>query len=335
MSDEEYPTEHGRFWCWRLWELEVDVLRLLTAKTMMCRAWDDCQNTQPRDLTWSVTGMMNNCWFRVDMTACRTSSGEVAVKMEHPAPVGMMGGWMIKSLEANEAAAPAAPDDKALKAEGAAALTISTTAHTSPTAGGLPRIHPSELARHNTKDDCWIAVKGKVYDVTPYIPEHPGGVGAIVNSAGMDVTEDFEAIHSTNAWKLLEKYVIGVLDPTAPLPAGPVEEKTDIVVKPIIPTTVTTTHKGRMTCRLASRVVVGTDIILLRFSLPCEDQYLGMAVGHHVSLRVRINGRLVLRSYTPVGDGKGYFDLLVRVSLIHTSLLQRYLASINYYLLAG
>jgi hypothetical protein len=29
MSKEEYPTEHGRFWSWRLWHLDVDVLRLV------------------------------------------------------------------------------------------------------------------------------------------------------------------------------------------------------------------------------------------------------------------------------------------------------------------
>ena len=170
-----------------------------------------------------------------------------------------------------------------------------------------------------------------MYDVTPYISEHPGGVGAIVNSGGMDVTEDFEAIHSTNAWRLLHKYVIGTLDPMAPppLPVGPVEDKNDgATVGGVLPSSSTTTsstsscgvvvqHKNgssRLMCRLLKREVVGTDIILLRFGLPCEDDYLGMEVGHHVSLRVRVEGRMVLRSYTPVGDGKGYFDLLVRVS---------------------
>lgn len=42
------------------------------------------------------------------------------------------------------------------------------------------------------RTDCWIAVKGQVYDVTPYLQEHPGGVAAIVMNAGKDATEDFE-----------------------------------------------------------------------------------------------------------------------------------------------
>ncbi len=56
LSSEEYPTEHGRFWCWRLWTFEVDVLRLVGCKGVACRAWDDSQNTQPRDLTWNILG---------------------------------------------------------------------------------------------------------------------------------------------------------------------------------------------------------------------------------------------------------------------------------------
>ena len=45
---------------------------------------------------------------------------------------------------------------------------------------------------YSTRTDCWIAIKGKVYDVTPYLQEHPGGVPAIVMNAGKDATEDFE-----------------------------------------------------------------------------------------------------------------------------------------------
>lgn len=56
LSPEEYPTEHGRFWCWRLWTFDVDVLRLVSCKNVAVRAWDDSQNTQPRDLTWNVLG---------------------------------------------------------------------------------------------------------------------------------------------------------------------------------------------------------------------------------------------------------------------------------------
>ena len=37
-----------------------------------------------------------------------------------------------------------------------------------------------EIAKHNSRDDLWIIVKGKVYDVTTYLPVHQGG-DAILN----------------------------------------------------------------------------------------------------------------------------------------------------------
>ncbi|KAL5682497.1 hypothetical protein ACJX0J_008882, partial [Zea mays] len=47
-----------------------------------------------------------------------------------------------------------------------------------------------EISKHSTRKDCWIIIKDKVYDVTPYVEEHPGG-DAILNNAGGDSTEGF------------------------------------------------------------------------------------------------------------------------------------------------
>jgi hypothetical protein len=41
-----------------------------------------------------------------------------------------------------------------------------------------------ELAMHNTKEDCWVGYQGNVYDVTPWLPRHPGGVTAISRYCG-------------------------------------------------------------------------------------------------------------------------------------------------------
>merc|ERR1712216_83275 len=46
----------------------------------------------------------------------------------------------------------------------------------------------SEVASHNSTTDLWIIVDGKVYDVTEYVGEHPGG-DAIAKNAGGDATE--------------------------------------------------------------------------------------------------------------------------------------------------
>jgi len=51
-----------------------------------------------------------------------------------------------------------------------------------------------EVAKHASEDDCWIVVKRdgvyKVFDVTDYVDEHPGGE-AIMNNAGGDATKGF------------------------------------------------------------------------------------------------------------------------------------------------
>ncbi|KAL0003551.1 hypothetical protein SO802_017332 [Lithocarpus litseifolius] len=53
----------------------------------------------------------------------------------------------------------------------------------------------AEVLVHNKKTDCWIIIKDKVYDVTAYIEEHPGG-DAILAHAGDDSTEGFYGVRN-------------------------------------------------------------------------------------------------------------------------------------------
>jgi len=53
----------------------------------------------------------------------------------------------------------------------------------------------AEVAKHNTPTDCWIIVDGKVYDVTGWIANHPGGQKIILGYAGMDATDVYDAFH--------------------------------------------------------------------------------------------------------------------------------------------
>ncbi|KAI5794370.1 FMN-dependent dehydrogenase-domain-containing protein [Peziza echinospora] len=61
-----------------------------------------------------------------------------------------------------------------------------------------------EVAKHNTAESCWVIVHGKAYDVTEFLPEHPGGSKIILKYAGKDATEEFEPIHPPDT---LEKYL--------------------------------------------------------------------------------------------------------------------------------
>jgi succinate dehydrogenase/fumarate reductase flavoprotein subunit len=76
--------------------------------------------------------------------------------------------------------------------------------------GGLRKITAAELATHDTEEDCWVAVYGKIYDFTDFLEEHPGGVESVTEFAGADGTETFDSIHSRS---MLEDFdPLGVLE---------------------------------------------------------------------------------------------------------------------------
>ncbi|KAH9946806.1 FMN-dependent dehydrogenase-domain-containing protein [Amylocystis lapponica] len=56
-----------------------------------------------------------------------------------------------------------------------------------------------EVAEHNTSSSCWVIIKDKVYDVTEFLPEHPGGTRIILKYAGRDATAVYEPIHPPDA----------------------------------------------------------------------------------------------------------------------------------------
>ncbi|KAJ3513976.1 hypothetical protein NLJ89_g2631 [Agrocybe chaxingu] len=76
-------------------------------------------------------------------------------------------------------------------------------------------IPTSTVAEHADRDSCWIIVHSKVYDVTEFLDEHPGGSKIILKYAGKDATEAYEPIHPPNAILdnlPIEKH-IGSVDP--------------------------------------------------------------------------------------------------------------------------
>merc|ERR1719476_1080998 len=66
-----------------------------------------------------------------------------------------------------------------------------------------PQYTLEEVAKHNTQEDAWVAINGNVHNVTKFIPNHPGGVLAIMTMAGKDATEEFNMIHPPG---VIQKY---------------------------------------------------------------------------------------------------------------------------------
>lgn len=65
------------------------------------------------------------------------------------------------------------------------------------------------LALHNTRDDCWHAYHGNVYDLSDYV--HPGGDRFISDYCGTDATSAYAKHHSTNLLRSVRKFGVGTL----------------------------------------------------------------------------------------------------------------------------
>ncbi|XP_041047372.1 cytochrome b5 isoform X1 [Carcharodon carcharias] len=70
-----------------------------------------------------------------------------------------------------------------------------------------------EVKTHNSCKSTWLVIHDKVYDVTKFLEEHPGGEEVLFEQAGGDATESFEDVgHSSDAREMLKQYFIGELD---------------------------------------------------------------------------------------------------------------------------
>ena len=94
------------------------------------------------------------------------------------------------------------------------------------------KITVSELAQHKSKNDCWTAVNGRVYNITSYIPYHPGGVPQLMKGAGVDSTELFKKFHPwVNLDSMLAKFIVGTLVPDPPATSS--KSETELAVETI------------------------------------------------------------------------------------------------------
>lgn len=69
----------------------------------------------------------------------------------------------------------------------------------------------AQVAQHSTTSDCWTIIGRNVYNLTPYVPNHPGGPGQIARVCGKVGTSAFNGQHGGNASiaRMLKDYRIG------------------------------------------------------------------------------------------------------------------------------
>ena len=131
----------------------------------------------------------------------------------------------------------------------------------------------AELCRHNKVDDLWLAIDGIVYDVTPFMDDHPGGGDIMLSAAGKDGTDDFEDVgHSPHARELLKRFKVGTFkgdfSSSESLKTPKHQRKQNTTT-----TTTTTTHAQMDT--IGGNAVVGLVLPVLVIACAIAAYYLG------------------------------------------------------------
>lgn len=176
--------------CWCFWRYSVSILELQNSDSILVRAMDEGMMCQPRDMYWSVLGMMNNPWFRI-----RIEKGEGTLRFEHPTSLSGPLGWMEKAKKEgrnllNGTWGQRAPgSDEPLTPPPEEVVMTNVDAK---------RVFSIEDFRAEDSDaQPLFVVNGEVYDGTGYLKDHPGGAQSIVAVAGTDATEEFMAIRKS------------------------------------------------------------------------------------------------------------------------------------------
>ncbi|KAF9425525.1 fatty acid alpha-hydroxylase [Podila epigama] len=77
----------------------------------------------------------------------------------------------------------------------------------------------AEVQSHNNKDSTWVIHNNKVYDVTSFIMDHPGGEEYILDHAGQDITQLMSDpilhLHSEGAYEMLDEFFLGSFNRTS------------------------------------------------------------------------------------------------------------------------
>ncbi|RDA88461.1 hypothetical protein CP532_6678 [Ophiocordyceps camponoti-leonardi (nom. inval.)] len=299
--------------CWCFWEIDIPMVELEAADDIMVRAMDEGLMVQPRDMYWSVLGMMNNNWFRV---VIHKESGSLT--FEHPTqPALMPGGWMERVKKSGGdllngfwgQSLSGVEKDEVVEQEPEKEIVM-----TNSSVNRL--ITAQELMEHKNETYPWFVVNGHVYDGTGFLKDHPGGATSITGVAAQDATDEFMAIHSETAKKMMIDYHIGKLDETA---LATLNDKEAAITEndPLRP--VFLVSNQWTSAVLHEKIDVSSDAKIFRFKLQDEEQQIGLPVGQHVLMRLQDPSSrtksTIIRAYTPISQGtdRGFMDVLVKI----------------------
>ncbi|KAI1854124.1 hypothetical protein JX266_001265 [Neoarthrinium moseri] len=296
--------------CWCFWNLEIPITALQQADDIMVRAMDESMMVQPRDMYWSVLGMMNNPWFRVVIH--KETHG---LRFEHPTlPALQPGGWMERVKKAggnltngNWGEKTSGEEEVAIAEEPAEEICLIDEKVSR-------NITIDELRTHDGETEPWFVLNGQVYDGTKFLEGHPGGAASIFGVAGQDATEEFLAIHSENAKRMMPDYHIGSLDEAA---RAALANGETAIEENSSPRQTFLQSKVWTKAILSARNKTSADTKVFTFDLEHSSQVVGLPIGQHLMMRLRdpVTREAIIRSYTPISDvdEQGKLHVLIKV----------------------
>ncbi|KAG8526491.1 uncharacterized protein KY384_008691 [Bacidia gigantensis] len=300
--------------CWCQWSFDVPVSELMNARDIVVRAMDDAMNVQPKDMYWSVLGMMNNPWFRVVVH----NDGEMLI-FEHPTqPALQPGGWMEEVKKAGGNLSNGHWGEKIGNQDDTPSVSTAANDICMTKEGLKQEISLKELQHHESEADPWFVLNGEVYSGTSFLNDHPGGAQSILSAAAQDTTDEFMAIHSETAKAMMPTYHVGTLSSSAltNITNGSTDSSSSGSSKPALTFLNSRQWSG---APLIAKRIVSSDTVILTFALQHEKQTLGLPTGQHLMIRVRDaqTQESIIRSYTPISETarKGDMEILVKLYL--------------------
>ncbi|KAI8640057.1 hypothetical protein BD408DRAFT_391226 [Parasitella parasitica] len=329
---DRYATEHygydrsklpesynqTRYWTWIHWSLGIHAVDLLGVQEICLRCWNDTNSCMPKDLNWSLMGMLNNCWYRIKLHLDREPA--LSFVFQHPTTLpgdttqlgNDLPGWM----EENQAEATSSKEKEprtGSKHEELKTLTL------------------QQVEKHTSEGDCWLIYDDLVYDCTAFLQKHPGGSSSILLAAGTDCTEEFDAIHSQKAKDMLAEYLVGKLSvhKQNSLPPTPLaESQTESATHPAAPSSsvVMPYFNPRQWKKLVllKKECISATIRKFTFEIPADDNLLdhvlSLPTGLHLYIKlpedindITAKPKMVIRAYTPSKVNTRTIEFVIKI----------------------